>query len=174
MARAFSNNTMTVDENGAAGGGAGGGGEDEDDGPAAAGSRPVKTLPSALPPSILLVDDAPVIQIMVKIVLERNGFTVDTALNGREALERMGKRDYDVVVCDLLMPVLGGLEMTSEVRAQEAKLLNVRHQRVIIMSGNSSQEDIELALSTGADDFMSKPAAPDVMVRKIRKLLHSV
>ena len=125
----------------------------------------------AAPISILLVDDSPIILMMVGAILEREGYAVDKATNGREGLERVQERDYDVVVSDLQMPVMDGFAMTSAVRAREIKLQNGRHQPVIVMSANTTEADIEFALSTGADAFLAKPAQPLDIISIIQEVL---
>ena len=121
--------------------------------------------------SVLLVDDSPIILMMMGTILEREGYAVDKAMNGREGLERMQEREYDVVVSDLQMPVMDGFAMTSEVRAREARLQNGRRQPVLVMSANSTDADIKLALSTGADAFLAKPALPADLFRTIEGVI---
>ena len=121
--------------------------------------------------SVLLVDDSPIILMVMGTILEREGYAVDKAMNGREGLERMQEREYDIVVSDLQMPVLDGFAMTSEVRAREARLQNGRRQPVLVMSANTTDADIKLALSTGADAFLAKPAQPADIIRTIEGVI---
>ena len=132
--------------------------------------------PQVAPPrrSVLLVDDSPIILLMVGATLVREGFAVDKATNGREGLERMQERGYDIVISDLQMPVMDGFAMTCAVRAREAKLPRGRYQPVIVMSANTTEEDIKTALATGADAFLAKPAQPAEILGAIREVLQRV
>ena len=161
------------------GGGSSGGGDGEEGAHSRSGAAAAATGTHVAPQDstprrstrILLVDDSPVILMMVGAILVREGYEVDKATNGREGLERMQQRDYDVVISDLQMPVMDGFAMTSEVRAREAKLQSGRHHPVIVMSANTTESDIALALSTGADAFLAKPAQPDEILGMISDLL---
>ena len=134
-------------------------------------SRATAPVSPQVAPSVLLVDDSPIILMMVGATLVREGFTVDKATNGREGLKRMQERDYDVVISDLQMPVMDGFAMTCAVRAREAKLPGGRCQPVIVMSANTTEVDIESALATGADAFLAKPAQPAEILGAIREVL---
>ena len=143
------------------------------------GSRPIASLPcrsASAPPAtecILLVDDCPIILIMVSALLEKNNMEVHTAVNGREALKRMQERDYDLVLTDANMPKMAGLEMIAEMRSREAKRTNSRRSPVIVMSAGMTEEEIKHQMSTGADDFMAKPVRQEVMLQKIREQIDS-
>jgi CheY-like chemotaxis protein len=130
--------------------------------------------------SALVVDDAPMIVKMTTMLLKRKGHTVESAVNGADALdkllqgyerarrgslggeveqaERTAGTPYDVVLMDLQMPVLDGIETIRRLRAAEKgdQELNP-HQLVIALSANSDEETRLAALEAGADAFMAKP-----------------
>ncbi len=114
---------------------------------------------------VLLVDDEPILSLAISRMLEtENGMEVETAANGLQGLEKYRKGQFDVIVSDMLMPVMNGLEMVTELRKihPEAK--------VIILSGSLSPEIVERLAELGAV-ALSKPIEADVLSAAIEKCL---
>ncbi|HEY8084439.1 MAG TPA: response regulator [Methylophilaceae bacterium] len=105
---------------------------------------------------ILLAEDNPFNQQVAQELLEQVGATVAIANNGREALERLAKQPFDIVLMDIQMPEMDGYEATRRIRTTSA----LKGQRVIAMTANAMAEDRRLCLSAGMDDFITKPIDP--------------
>lgn len=119
---------------------------------------------------ILVVDDEPSIRDMVALFLRRLGFRVDTAPDGRVALERMTLKRYFLVITDVGMPGLSGIDLLSEVKAL-ARADDPAPTDVIIVTGKSAEGVAIEALRRGAYDYFRKPFAFDAMRFTVQRLL---
>jgi PAS domain S-box-containing protein len=108
---------------------------------------------------VLLAEDNLVNQKVVMRLLEKRGHRVVVAANGREALDALGKQNFDLVLMDVQMPEMDGLEATAVLRQKE-KTSGV-HQPVVALTANAMKGDRERCLSAGMDDYLSKPIRPD-------------
>ncbi len=99
---------------------------------------------------ILLVDDEHSIQALLSYPLRKDGFDVVQALDGREALERFGEQTFDLVVLDVMLPKVDGLEVCRRLRARSAV-------PIIMLTAKSEEIDKVLGLELGADDYITKP-----------------
>ena len=102
-------------------------------------------------PRILLVDDEDAVQKLLTYPLERDGFKVVHARDGEEALARFAEEDVDLVVLDLMLPKLDGLEVCKRLRAQGSTV------PIIMLTAKSEEIDKVLGLELGADDYITKP-----------------
>lgn len=114
---------------------------------------------------ILLVEDNKLNQELAKVLLEMNGLIVETAENGKEALELLNAQDFDSVLMDCQMPVMDGYEATQQIRKQE----KYKGLPVIAMTANTMKGDKEKTLASGMNDYIAKPMNPDVMFATIAK-----
>jgi diguanylate cyclase (GGDEF)-like protein len=112
---------------------------------------------------ILIVDDSPTSSAMVEGVLSDAGYSVRSASNGREGIEIVKAWAPSVILLDLVMPEMGGMEVVAEVRGLELP----RRPSVIIVSGESGNETVVDALSNGADDFVIKPFNESELLARI-------
>ena len=103
---------------------------------------------------ILVAEDNPVNQKVAVKMIEKLGYRVDIAGNGREAVAASERIPYDLVLMDYHMPEMDGFEATMKIRARE---LGVRHIPIIAMTANAMQEDRDRCMAVGMDDFLSKP-----------------
>jgi CheY-like chemotaxis protein len=103
---------------------------------------------------VLLVEDHPINQMLATTLLQKWGHTVVLAKNGQEAIDLFPTRQWDVVLMDMQMPVMGGLEATRRIRAAEAG--NARTP-IIAMTANAMESDREACLQAGMDDHLAKP-----------------
>jgi DNA-binding response OmpR family regulator len=102
-------------------------------------------------PRILLVDDEPPIQTLLSFPLERDGYEVVAAADGREALARYGEQVFDLVVLDVMLPRMDGLEVCRRLRAKGETV------PIIMLTAKSEEIDKVLGLELGADDYITKP-----------------
>jgi two-component system, sensor histidine kinase and response regulator len=146
----------------------------------ALGARPVVPVRPASAPSvgtlapaqgpqmrILLVEDNVVNQRVALGLLNRRGHTVTVAGNGREALDILDGQRFDVVLMDLQMPVMGGLEATREIRRREET--TGEHMRIVAMTAHAMPGDRNRCLSGGMDGYMSKPVNPQMLCSVIEQ-----
>ena len=108
---------------------------------------------------VLLAEDNLVNQKVVMRLLEKRGHRVVVAANGREALDALGKQNFDLVLMDVQMPDMDGFEATAVLREQE-KISGV-HQSVVALTANAMKGDREQCLSAGMDGYLSKPIRSD-------------
>ena len=109
-------------------------------------------------PLVLVVEDNPVNQMVIKGYLKRLGCDVITANNGQEALERVGERPVDLVFMDCQMPIMDGFEATRKMREMEAPICNLP---IIAVTANAMDADRKMCLQSGMDGYLKKPVALD-------------
>ncbi|SCW75709.1 DNA-binding response regulator, OmpR family, contains REC and winged-helix (wHTH) domain [Paenibacillus tianmuensis] len=114
--------------------------------------------------TILLVDDEKEIIDLLEIYLKNEGYRLLRASNGIEALSVLQKEDVDLIVLDIMMPKMDGIEACLKIREQ-------KHMPIIMLSAKSQDMDKILGLSTGADDYVSKPFNPLELVARIKSQL---
>ena len=115
--------------------------------------------------SILVVDDEPAIQDILTWALSAEGYRVATAGSGEEALSRVEREDFDVIVTDIVMPGLDGLEVL-----ERSRMLNPR-AAVIVMTAYAALETAITALRRGASDYLEKPFSVDLLKERVQSLL---
>ncbi len=103
--------------------------------------------------NVLAVDDIPINLLLVQKMLGRFNFTLRTASNGQLALEAVAQQKPDLILLDLLMPVLDGFEVIKRLRADPA----TADIQIVILSALNSNEDIVKGFNVGANDFIMKP-----------------
>ena len=118
-------------------------------------------------PRVLLAEDNPVNQELGRMVLEVFDCEVDMVWNGREAVEAIFKRDYDLVLMDCQMPEMDGYEATKLIRQRESESkAEKRRIYIVALTANAMDGDRELCLAAGMDDYVAKPFKP-FQIRKI-------
>jgi DNA-binding response OmpR family regulator len=114
--------------------------------------------------TILVVDDEPEIVRLVRSYLEQDGYRVVTAYNGEEALYTVRHEKPDLVVLDVLMPKMDGLEFTRRVRREQ-------DVPIIMLTARAEETDRIVGLEMGADDYVTKPFSPREVVARVRAVL---
>jgi two-component system response regulator VicR len=123
------------------------------------------------PPTVLVAEDDPDVSDLVRHVLEADGYRVDIARDGEEALARFEARRPDLVVLDVMMPRLTGFEVLSRLRDLEAEGTPVP---VLILSARVSEEDIVKGFRLGVSDYVTKPFMIGELRARVRALLARV
>ena len=113
---------------------------------------------------ILVVDDDPQIRRVMRVTLTGQGYEVDDAKSGEAALERVRDERFDLVLLDINMPGIGGLEACREIRAQS-------EIGIIMLTVRDGEADKVEALDAGADDYITKPYNPPELLARIRAAL---
>ncbi|MBQ6437420.1 MAG: response regulator [Bacteroidales bacterium] len=103
--------------------------------------------------NVLAVDDIPINLLLVQKMLARYNFTLRTAANGQEALDEVAKQKPDLILLDLMMPVIDGFEVIRRLKGDPA----TADINIVILSALNSNEDIVKGFSLGANDFIMKP-----------------
>ncbi len=124
--------------------------------------------PQAHGQKILLVEDNPVNQLAASLLLRQWGHQVDIAGSGEEALSIMEGQEFDLVLMDLEMPGINGIEATAQIRQREKG--SGRHTPIIAMTAQAMDSDRERCLAAGMDEYTSKPCRPDQLRGLIEKI----
>ena len=106
---------------------------------------------------ILLVDDDEMNRMLGKIILDQMGINSKFASNGKQALEMLEKDNFDVILMDIHMPELNGMEVTRKIRQMEKENLLSRHQVIVALTANVMLDDIKEFLESGMDTYITKP-----------------
>lgn len=113
---------------------------------------------------ILVVDDEPALLAGLSYALSREQFDVKTADTGGGALDELGAADYDLVILDLMLPDVSGIQVARKIRAQSAV-------PIIMLTAKDSEVDKVVGLEMGADDYVTKPFSALELVGRVRALL---
>ena len=122
---------------------------------------------SAARPTVLVVEDEAPLMTLLRYNLERQGFRVEEAADGQEALLRVAESKPDLVLLDWMLPSLSGIEVCRQLRRKPA----TRDLPIIMLTARTEDQDTVRALDTGADDYVTKPFAMEGLVARIRALL---
>ena len=113
---------------------------------------------------ILVVDDEAACRMMLRVTLEKIGYTVTEAANGTEALEEAKKTHYPLIVTDWMMPEMDGLDFCRSVRDPESRM----YSYIIMVTLLDGRNSLLKALEAGADDFLTKPLDIEHLVARVR------
>ena len=122
-------------------------------------------MPAA--PTVLVVEDDPVILRLLEVNFELEGFRVLTAADGAQGIEIVRAERPDVIISDIMMPRVSGLELVQAVRA-DAELAGTP---IILLSAKAQSADLKAGLDAGADDYITKPFEPLDLVDRVNALI---
>ncbi len=117
--------------------------------------------------TILVVDDAAFMRMMIRDILAKEGYTIHEAVNGRDAVEKYDEVRPDLVTMDITMPEMNGLDALRSIRDMDPRA------RVLMVSAMGQQKMIVEALESGAMDFLVKPFQPTKVLETVKKCLQS-
>jgi len=116
---------------------------------------------------ILIIEDMESVVVALKAYLEREGFQVLTAMNGEDGLRTVSEQKPDLVILDLILPDMDGLEICRKIR----KNPEVARTPILILSGKAEEVDKVVGLAVGADDYMGKPFSDKELIARVKALL---
>ena len=117
--------------------------------------------------TVLVVEDEPINREIAIELLQDFGLITDIAVTGHEALERVRRQNFDLILMDMQMPEMDGIEATEAIR----QLPGGRQIPIIAMTANAFNEDRDRCLAAGMNDFIAKPFEPDALIEKLRQYL---
>lgn len=124
-------------------------------------------MAGTLAPKVLLVDDEPDILELLRYNLEREGYRVATAQNGKDALRIAKAERPDLVVLDIMMPGMDGVEVCNQLR----QMPDMKHALITFLTARGEDYSQIAGFEAGADDYITKPVRPKVFVSKVKALL---
>ena len=122
-------------------------------------------MPTAANEKILVAEDEPSVRRLISFKLEKENFTVEVEEDGQNVMEKLRSGDYDVLILDLMLPGLDGLQILKRIRQQEIDI------SVLILSAKSQEKDITRGFELGADDYLTKPFKSQELIVRLKNLL---
>lgn len=117
--------------------------------------------------NVMIVDDSKVVRKLIGHILEKNNYSYIEAENGLEALELLVMNDVDVIIADLNMPQMTGLELIKSIRESD----DYNKIPILMLTTDTNEEAKRSCLSAGANIFMSKPMPPDLLISEIKRFI---
>ena len=116
---------------------------------------------------ILVVEDEENILELVSFNLEKEGYRVRGVTSGEEALEEVGEKEPDLILLDLMLPGIDGLEVCRRLKSDSQR----SHVPIVMLTAKSEEADVVSGLELGADDYVTKPFSPRILVARVRAVL---
>src|SRR5271166_5226162 len=126
-----------------------------------------ESVSSLAKPLVLVVEDEAALATMLRYNLEKQGFRVEEAADGQEALTRISETPPDLVLLDWMLPMMSGIEVCRQIRRRA----QTRDLPLIMVTARTEDHNAVRALNTGADDYITKPFTMDALLARIRALL---
>lgn len=127
----------------------------------------VTPLKNTIKYKVLLAEDNIINQKITLINLEQLGHDVDLAVNGKEAWKKYQEKEYDIILMDIQMPEMDGIEVTHLIRKYEADYPSKQRTRIIALTANILGQDADYCLSEGMDEYISKPFRIEDILKKL-------
>ena len=118
-------------------------------------------------PRVLIVEDESALTALLRYNLEREGFDVDEAIDGEEALLTVAEQPPDLIVLDWMLPKLSGIEICRQLRRRP----ETRTTPIIMLTAKTEASDRVRGLDSGADDYVTKPFSPAELIARVRAVL---
>lgn len=125
---------------------------------------------SPMKPRILIVEDETALVAMLRYNLEKEGYRVDEAANGQEALIKVAEEEPDLVLLDWMLPQLSGIEVCRQLRRRP----ETRNLPIIMLTARGEETDRVRGLDAGADDYIAKPFSPSELLARMRAVLRRI
>ena len=122
-----------------------------------------------MPKKVLIVDDEPSIIVALQFLMEQNGYETAIAFSGVEAMELIASDRPDLILLDIMLPVIDGFEVCQRVREN----LEWRDIRIVMLTALGNEANIAKGLALGADAYITKPFSNTEVVAKVKELLES-
>jgi len=116
---------------------------------------------------ILVVDDEEDVLELVRYNLDKNGYKVDVATSGEQALGKARAKPPELIMLDLMLPGIDGLEVCKKLKSDP----KMEHIPIIMLTAKGEESDIVTGLELGADDYVTKPFSPRVLIARVRRIL---
>jgi len=116
---------------------------------------------------ILIVDDEPNIVMSLEYTFKKNNFEVFIARDGQEALDILTRQLPDIIILDIMMPLVDGFETLQQIKKND----QLSHCKVVFLSAKNKESDIEKGLALGADAYLTKPFSIKKVVEQVNELL---
>ncbi len=114
---------------------------------------------------VLIVEDERSIVTLIKYNVEQAGFQTDVAFDGEEAIKKFHDNEYDLIILDLMLPKIDGLEICKYIRSENKSI------PILMVTALNEEEDIINGLNSGADDYITKPFSPKELVARMHAVL---
>ena len=118
-------------------------------------------------PNVLVVDDEPNILLSLEFLMKKNGYNVFVGRDGKEALETVEKENIDLIILDIMMPEVDGLEVCKRLKSNQS----TAQIKVIFLSAKIKEEEIQAGYEAGADMYITKPYSTRDIVNKVKELI---
>jgi len=119
---------------------------------------------------VLVVDDDKTTRKMVSLILKSKGYEVVTAENGMEALQKLGLEQINLILTDMNMPYMDGIEFTKQVRATP----DFSHIPIVMLTTEADEDEKKRAFEAGVDDYIVKPASGDHIVESMKRIIKKI
>ena len=116
---------------------------------------------------ILVVDDEEDIIELVRFNLSKDGYRIDSSLTGEDALKKVRSDTFDLIILDLMLPGIDGLDVTRKLRDNP----KTRNVPIVMQTAKGEEPDIVAGLELGADDYITKPFSPRILIARVRAVL---
>ncbi len=117
---------------------------------------------------VLIAEDSSVIQNLTRKILQAQNFEIFSAKNGKQVIDMIKKDDYDIILMDINMPIMNGIECTKQIRAMEEE--NKKDIPIVAITGNAMNYTLEEFKEAGINDYLQKPLNFDTLVEVVKTL----
>lgn len=122
--------------------------------------------------NILLIEDDPFLVDIYTTKLKETGFSVEVVLDGEEGLRKLTEKKFDLLLLDIVLPLIDGWEILEKVKTQSSKLKNLENLKIVVLSNLCQKEEVEKAFKLGVTKYLIKAHyTPSEVVEEIKKII---